>query len=335
MRQFITVTVLAGLLCTLVSCGQREDKIRIGVSIPAADHGWTAGVDYWAKKAMAEHPDIQWVYATALTPAKQTADIEDMFVQEVDAIVVLATESAPVTKVAERAKERGIYIVNVDRGFVKPVADVFLEGDNKAFGRKSAQFMAEKLGPGKKIVVLRGIPSTVDTDRFEAAKKVFEDKGITVLADQPGMWNREKALEVMQAMLQQFDDIDAVWAADDDMALGAEQAIREAGRADQMWIFGGAGMKNIVKRVMDGDTMYPADITYPPAMIAAGIHIAAGQMRGQDAEAIAKRLPPHLGLTADDLKVNPDADGQRHIKLDVHLITPENAKDYYFPDSVY
>jgi ribose transport system substrate-binding protein len=81
--------------------------------------------------------------------------------------------------------------------------------------------------------------------------------------------------------------------------------------------------------------MYPADITYPPAMIAAGVQLAVGEMRKETVEETAKRIPPHLGLSAEDLDVEPDENGQRHIKLGVHLITPENAKDYYFPDSVY
>jgi ribose transport system substrate-binding protein len=259
-----------------------------------------------------------------------------MMAQRVDALVVLATESAPLTPVAKQAHERGIFIVNVDRGFLEPVADIFVEGDNRAFGRKSAQFMVDRLNGEGKIVILRGIPSTVDTDRYEAAMEVFnQHDDIEVLAAQPGMWNQTKALEVMQQYLTQFPQIDAVWASDDDMALGVEKAIREAGRADEMWVLGGAGMKDIVKRVMEEDPMYPADITYPPAMIAAGVHIAVGELRQQTAEQIADHIPPHLNLTADVLNVEKSADGQKHVKLDVYLVTPENAADFYFEESVY
>src|SRR5690606_33810166 len=101
------------------------------------------------------------------------------------------------------------------------------------------------------------------------------------------------------------------------------------------WIMGGAGMKDIVKRVMDKDPMYPADITYPPAMIAAGIHAAVAELSGKGLPAAAERMPEHLGITPEQLDVQPGADGQRHVKLDVHLITPDNAEKYYFPDSVY
>lgn len=74
-------------------------------------------------------------------------------------------------------------------------------------------------------------------------------------------------------------------------------------------------MKDIVKRVMDNDPLFPADITYPPSMIAFGIQTAAGMLRaGKDN---AKQYMP------------------KHVMIDIELVTPENAKSYYFPDSVY
>ncbi len=292
-------------------------KVRIGVSIPAADHGWTAGVGWWAKRAMALYPDIEWSFATAATPEKQVADIEDMMNKGVDGLVILATESAPLTDVAERAHDRGIHIVNVDRGFLKPVADIFIEGDNKSFGRKSAQFMATKLNGKGNILILEGIPCTVNTDRVEAFKEVMKGyPNIKILASQPAMWNREKALQVTQNLLTQYANVDAIWASDDDMALGALQAIEEAGRTRDLWMFPGAGMKDVIKMVMDKNPMFPADITYPPSMIATGIQLSVSTLRDGNRPVISQFMP-------------------RHLMIDVELITPENAKGYYFPDSVY
>jgi ribose transport system substrate-binding protein len=295
-------------------------KLKLGVSVPAADHGWTAGVGWWARRAMALYPDIEWVYATAQNPEKQTSDIEDMMVKGVDGLVILATESAPLTPIAKKAHEKGIFIVNVDRGFLPeagPIADIFLEGDNKAFGRKSAQFIAEKMGHKGNLVILQGIPCTVDSDRVNAALEVFKQyPDIKILGQQPAMWNREKGLQVMENFLTKFPKIDAVWAQDDDIALGAIQAIKEAGREKDMWVFPGAGMKQVVKSVMDKDPMIPADITYPPSMIAAGIQMCVSTLRDGNREKVMEFTP-------------------RHLMIDVELITPDNAKSYYFPDSVY
>jgi ribose transport system substrate-binding protein len=316
--------------------GVGAKKVKIGVSIPAADHGWTAGVGYWAKTEMAKYPDVEWVYATANEPAKQTSDIEDMMTQGIDGLVLLPTEPGAIAPVVKKAKERGIFLVNVDRSAPELVADVLLEGDNKAFGKKSAEYIVEKTGGKGNLVILRGIPSSVDTDRYEAAMAVFKKSpGIKVLAAQTGMWNQQKALEVMQSYLASFPKIDVVWASDDDMALGAEKAIKEAGRLDQLWILGGAGMKDIIKRVMDKDRLYPADVTYPPAMIAAGIDVAAAQLLGGSIAGAAGKSPEHLGITKEQLEQAGTQQGQKKITIDVFLVTPENASKYYFPDSVF
>jgi ribose transport system substrate-binding protein len=322
------------------SCTQKENspakQLKIGVSIPAADHGWTAGVGYWAETEKAKYPEVEWVYATAGEPAKQTSDIEDMMTKQIDALVVLATEPTPVRPVIEKATQRGIFVVSVDRGFDPPIADVFLEGDNKAFGRKSAEYIVDRMKGKGRIVILRGIPSSVDADRYDSAMAVFKmHPDIHVLAAQTGMWNREKALGVMQSYLAQFPKIDCVWASDDDMALGAEKAIKEAGRSNEMWIMPGAGMKDIVKRVMDKDPIYPADITYPPAMIAAGIDIAVAKLKDGSIAAAAGKTPEHLGITREQLDQAAAQQGKKKISIDVFVITPENAMKYYFPDSVF
>ncbi len=298
---------------TMASGGK---KFKIGVSIPAASHGWTAGIGYWAKEAQKHHPDIDWIIDDAKSPDEQIKDLENLQSQGVDALVILATESAPITPIAKKIHDAGTLIINVDRGFTEPVADVFIEGDNKAFGRKAAEYMVQKLNGTGKVVILEGIPSTVNTDRVEAAKAVFaRSPGIQIVAQDKGEWNREKAEKVMQNILVSTPQIDAIWASDDDMALGVENALKSAGRNKNVWILGGAGMKDIVKRVMDGDPLFPADITYPPSMIAVGMQTAAGMLRaGKDN---AKKYMP------------------RHLVLDVDLITPDNAKDFYFPDSIY
>ncbi len=292
-------------------------RFKVGISIPAADHGWTAGVKWWAERSSKLNPDIDWIIEDAKEPGEQISDLENMQTQGVDALVILATDSAPLTPIAKKLHEAGILIVNVDRGFTEPVADVFIEGDNKAFGRKSAEYMVQKLGGRGNIVILEGIPGTnVSKDRVSAALAVFKaNPNIKIVAQQPANWSRDTADKVTQNILVSNPQIDAIWASDDDMALGVENALKSAGRDKNIWILGGAGMKDIVKRVMDNDPMFPANITYPPSMIAVGVQTAASMLRAGKAE--AKMFMP------------------RHMMIDVELITPDNAKDYYFPDSIY
>jgi len=314
--------------------------LHIGVSIPAATHGWPAGVGWWAKEAQDQYDESEviWEFQRAGSAAEQASQIEAMLEKGIEGLVVLPFDSDTPLPAIQRAKDQGVYIVSVDRGLREPIADIYIAGDNPGFGRESANFMVNKLNGAGDIVILRGMQVEIDTERYEAAMEVFnENPDITILDVQHGNWNRADAHRVMQDFLTRYDHIDAVWASDDDMALGVEQAIRDVGREGEMWILGGAGMKDIVKRVMENDPLYPADITYPPAMIAAGVHLAVANLRDGNELAVYDRIPAHLRLDRDVLheSAGEAEPGQRHIKLDVHLITPENAEEFYFPDSVY
>lgn len=329
------VTIAAGTLLALllVACdkqttadntpastdtSQPERRLRIAVSIPSADHGWTAGVGWWAERATALYPNVDFTISKAANAADQVTKLEDLMIREMDGFVILAYDSEQLTPIAKRIKEAGHFIVNVDRGFTEPVADIFLEGDNKAFGRKSAQFIVERMGGKGNLVVLEGIKGvTVNEDRVSAAMEVFAQyPDIKILASQPADWQQQKGLNIMQDYLTRFPQIDAVWAQDDDTALGVIRAIKEAGRENEMWVLGGAGMKDVVKMVMDRDPLIPADITYPPSMIAVGIHLCVSTLEQNRKDGVMQFMP-------------------RHLMLDVELITPENAERFYFPESVY
>ncbi len=339
-----TLLALSALSLVLASgCSQEKTvavalKKSIGVAIPAADHGWTAGVGWWAEETIQAHPEIEWQYQRAADIKTQADQVEAMLVKGVDALVLQPIDSDGLIPLVKRAREQGVYVVTVDRGLRDASADLYIAGNNATFGSEAAKFMAEKLGGKGKIVILRGISCIVDTERFDGAMSVFQKyPEIEVLGNQPGEWNREKSHAVMQDFLTKFDHIDAVWAADDDMALGAEQAIREAGRQDEMWIIGGACMKDIVKRILERDPLYPANVTYPPEMIAAGMGFAMAEVSGaKTAEDIAALLPPQLGISPEQaLSVREGAGGktQKDFILETRLVTPENAKDFYFPES--
>jgi len=123
-------------------------------------------------------------------------------------------------------------------------------------------------------------------------------------------WNSEKGFQVMQDYLQRFNTIDGVWAGDDNAALGALGAIKQAGRPDKIALVGGSGINRVVKAVMDGGSPIDADIFYPPTIII-----------------------PAIGLAV--LRSTTQAPVQGRYVLDSPLITKENAGDYYFSASPY
>nr|WP_226341118.1 ABC transporter substrate-binding protein [Gemmobacter serpentinus] len=298
-----------------VGAVQAQDKTyTIGVSIPSATHGFMGGLNWHAQQSIARleatYPNVKFVLATAGEPGKQVDDIEDMLAtRNIDGLIVLPFESEPLTGPVKAVKDAGKWVTVVDRGLsVEGIEDLFVAGDNTAFGRVAGEYFRANLPSGAKIVMLRGIPTTLDNERVAAFEKALEGSGIEILDKQHGNWNRDDAFTVMQDYLSKYPKIDAVWASDDDMAIGVMEAIAQAGREKEMWIIGGAGMKEIVKRVMDKDPQVPVDVTYPPALISAAIELTA--LRFVSETPVYGRFI--IGST---------------------LITPENAERFYFPDS--
>lgn len=101
-----------------------EKTYTIGLSFPAADHGWLGAIIQNAKQEAERHKNIKYILTTADNPMKQTADIEDLITQKVDAIVMLPIESAAMTPVADKIKKAGIPLIIVDRAINSENYDV-------------------------------------------------------------------------------------------------------------------------------------------------------------------------------------------------------------------
>jgi ribose transport system substrate-binding protein len=300
-----------------------QAKVKVGVSIPTADHGWTGGINWWTQKAIkdwqAKDKNVEFVLVTADNPQKQVNDVEDLMTRGINALVILAHDSATLTPVVKRAYDKGIYVVSVDRGLTEPVQNVYIAGDNPGFGAKCAEWLGQALGGKGEIVMMEGIPTVINTERVEGFKAVMAKKfpGIKILESQPAYWDTQKGLQLMENYLQKYKKIDAVWAQDDDVLVGVLQAYKESGRKDVKIMLGGAGSKVMIKKVMDKDPLVKADVTYPPNMIATGITLGVLGAQGKGLEGFyQKKVPSKIVLSAE-------------------LVTPENAKDYYVPESVY
>ncbi|RYE53584.1 MAG: hypothetical protein EOP20_13180 [Hyphomicrobiales bacterium] len=140
--------------------------------------------------------------------------------------------------------------------------------------------LPRQLPEGGNIVILRGLPIPIDQQRFDGFMGGIEGANITVLDDEFANWNRDDGFKVMQDFLTRFPDIKAVWTQDDDISLGAMEAIKQAGRENDMFIVGGAGMQQILQAVANGDALTPVDVSYSPAMIATAIELTASHLVG-------------------------------------------------------
>lgn len=306
---------------TLIAFGATHataaDKVTLGVAVPTATHGFTAGIVWWANKAKSEleaaNPNLKVIVKTAGTTPEQANQVQDLLsVNRMNALVILPLESSSLTQPVNQVKNKGVYVTVVDRGLANQAAhNAYVAGDNTAFGRLAAAYMARRLGGKGNVVVLRGMPSTIDNERVAAFNdELKKTPGIRVLDAKYGNWNRDDAFRVMQDYLTRFRQIDAVWAADDDMMIGVQKAIDQARRTDIREIVGGGGARLAVKKIMDGDKLVQADVSYSPRFIYDAIKMTA------EARLKGRALPART--------IVPSV-----------LITRENARQFYFPDSPY
>ena len=305
-----------GTLGLATSAQAQADKVNLGVAIPAATHSFTAGIVFWANKAKEDlekaHPGLKITVRTASGAPEQANQLQDLLtVTRINSLVIFPFESAALTRPVAQAKNKGVYVTVVDRGLTDTSAqDAYVSGDNTAFGRIPAEYLAKELGGKGNIVALRGIPTTIDNERMDAFMAVMKKHpDIKLLDAKHGNWNRDDAFKVMQDFLTRFKDIDAVWAADDDMAVGVLRAIKQANRKDIKLVFGGAGAKGAIKTLMDGsDPLIQANVSYSPKFMYDAIKMT-GEARLKGEKLPANNIVPSV------------------------LITKQNAKEFYFPNS--
>ncbi|MEA3094025.1 MAG: ribose transport system substrate-binding protein [Caballeronia sp.] len=306
----VTLALAAGAVSA-----NAADKVTLGVAIPTATHGFTGGIVWWANEAKKEleqaHPDLKIIIKTAGGAPEQANQLQDLVtVNKINALVIFPFESASLTQPVAQVKKKGVYVTVVDRGLTDTSAqDAYVAGDNTAFGKLPAEYLAKTMDGKGDIVALRGIPTTLDNERWAAFESVIKQHpDMKILDAKYANWNRDDAFKVMQDYLTRFKHIDAVWAADDDMMIGVLKAIDQAKRTDIKEVFGGAGSKEAVKRIMDGDKLVQADVSYSPKFIYDAIKLTA------EARLKGEKLPATT--------IIPSV-----------LITKDNAKQFYYPNS--
>lgn len=314
-RLLITLMTMV-LMLVLTACngsegasGSGDGGPKIGMSFPAADHGWLGAVIQNAEDE-AKELGINYTITTAADPNQQTNDVEDLIAQEVDAIVLLPIESAALTPVADKVKEAGIPLIVVDRELESDAATVVVKGDNKGIGLGAGEYIAKQLGGEGKVVEIIGVPSSVTTLRSDGFREAIEGTGIEIIASQAGEFQKEKSLQVMSNILQSESEIDAVYTHDDEMALGVLQAIKEAGRDDIKLVTGAGGIKEVYELIKEDNSIMKATFEYSPLMVKDAVNVALDIVNGN----------------------TPD---EKVIVRDAAQVTKENVDEFYNPDANY
>ena len=215
-------------------------------------------------------------------PAKQANDISDLIQQKVDVLLINPVDSAAVSTSVAAANKASIPVLALDRSADKGTVASFIASDNVKGGEMAAEYIIQKLGEKVKVAELEGIPGASATrERGEGFHKVADQK-LTVVAKQSADFDRSKGLTVAENMLQANPDIQAIFAQNDEMALGAIEAAKSANK--KIFIVGFDGTQDGLKAVEAG-TMAATIALQPELMGQQGLEAAVKIAKGEKVEA--------------------------------------------------
>ena len=241
---------------------EKKEKYKVGFAQTESNNPWrlaqTASMKEEAKKR-----GWDLVYTDAAgDAAKQVADVESMISQRVDAIFLAPREEKPLVPAVKKAKAAGIPVFLLDRSvdpnLAKPGQDyvTFIGSDFIEEGRRAAEWLIEETGGKAKILELEG---TTGSSPANDRKKGFHDRiksepGMKVLASQDGDFARDKGRQVAETLLQAHPDANAIYAHNDEMAIGAIAAIEAAGKkpGKDIVIVSVDGSRDALQAIIDG-----------------------------------------------------------------------------------
>lgn len=309
MKRLVMYTFVLFLIIGLNACASTEKKTYvIGISQPFMGHPIRkAGqilIDAWA----AEHPEVT-IYVTdgQLNAQKQIADIEDLMAKEVDILLVAAHQSATLVGVLREVKGAGIPIIPFDRVLTDASVQIgSVINDEFTGGQMCGELVIQAIGSGD-IAVLEGpAGNTGAILRNNGFLDAIKGTGINIVSSQVANFQRVQAVDVFENILQANPQIKAVFAHNDEMALGVVQVLEAAGRTDIL-VIGYDGQKDAMEAVI------------------------AGKMYGTVRKVI--EFPKALDMALEYLKTGKIVD--QNVFLAPLKITKDNVEEYYDPEAVF
>ncbi|MDE1315874.1 ribose ABC transporter substrate-binding protein RbsB [Vibrio aestuarianus] len=215
-------------------------------------------------------------------PSKELSNVEDLTVRGVKAILINPTDSDAVSNAICMANRAKVPVLTLDRGASRGDVVSHIASDNVVGGEMAGHFIMEKVGEKAKVIQLEGIAGTsAARERGEGFMNAVNGSEMQLLASQPADFDRTKGLNVMENLLAANPDVQAVFAQNDEMALGALRAVQASGK--DVMIVGFDGTDDGIAAVERGQLA--ATVAQQPDMIGAlGIETAAKVLKGESVD---------------------------------------------------
>ena len=302
---FLIVVMLLGVLsaCAPAVSGG-DEKITIGVSMLFDDLWLTTLRDAMTEYA-ATQPNVELVMVDSKEDvATQLAQVENFVTQKVDVIVLIPANTDAADPMTKAAQDAGIPLVYVNRiPSNLPTGVSYVGSDSIQAGIMQAEWIADKLGGKGNVVIMNGnLAQEAAQKRTEGEKQVFAKfPDIQIIKEDTGNWSRDQGLALMENWLASGDQIDAVASNNDEMAIGAIQAVDAAGKLGEILI-GGVDASPDALQEMDKGRLNVTVFQNAKGQGDGGIKVAIALARGETVE--------------------------QYTWIPFELVTPENYKNY-------
>lgn len=290
MKKTLIITLLSILVLSCQSGESQGNKATVGLSVSTLNNPFFVSLSEGAKqKAKELNINLSVVNASDDT-AKQTSDIEDLISKNVQVIIVNPVDSDAVAPAVLDAINANIPVISVDRGVNGVEVTSAISSDNVAGARLAGEYLIELIGENSKVAELIGIPgATATIDRGKGFHQSADGK-LNIVASQTANFNRAEGLTVMENILQANPDIKGIFAHNDEMALGALEAVESLGK--DIVIIGFDATDDAVYAVQNG-TMKATVAQQPELMGATAIETALKIING---ETVEKTIPVEINL---------------------------------------
>ncbi|MEZ8644980.1 ribose ABC transporter substrate-binding protein RbsB [Vibrio cyclitrophicus] len=222
-------------------------------------------------------------------PSKELSNIEDLTIRGVKAILINPTDSDAVSNAIRIANRSNIPVLTLDRGASRGDVVSHIASDNVIGGEMAGHFIMEKVGEKAKVIQLEGIAGTsAARERGEGFMNAVNGSDLELLASQPADFDRTKGLNVMENLLAANPDVQAVFAQNDEMALGALRAVQASGK--DVMIVGFDGIAAVNRGLLG------ATVAQQPDLIGSlGVEMADKVLKG---ETVDEYVPVPLKIVA-------------------------------------
>lgn len=262
-------TAVLSCLVTAVFLGQlgchRQQGIRIGFVVTTLSNPYFVTMVNAAKAEAAKTPGVQLIVQApdqAVQVGQQIDDVDNLIAQHVDVLCIVPADSKGILPAIAKANQAGIPVLILDNKIDQDLAAkegvhtiTYIGSDNFVGGRMAGQYMISTLPQGGDVAILEGVSGVDAAIQRKAGflAALASAPKLHVVASQPADWDREKALNIFQNMLQAHPNIKGVFGSNDEMALGALQAIHTAGKDHKIVIVGYDAIQDSLNAIQKGD----------------------------------------------------------------------------------